>query len=142
MAELRIITMSDIVAEPVNFLWKPYISRGKISIIQGDPGEGKTTMALAVAAALTTGGELPGGGDSEPVHIIFQTAEDGLADTIKPRLELFGADHSKVHVIDESDEPLTLSDERIEQSIIEKNAFMFILDPLPTIQKTREHDAR
>jgi hypothetical protein len=129
MAELKIITMSDIVTEPVTFLWKPYIPRSKISIIQGDPGEGKTTMVLAVAAALTTGGTLPGGGMAEPVHVIFQTAEDGLGDTIKPRLERFGADVDRVHVIDESDDPLTLSDERIEQSIIEKNASLFILDP-------------
>ena len=129
MAELKIITMRDIVTEQVQFLWKPYIPCGKIVIIQGDPGGGKTTMALAVASTLTTGGELPGGSVALPANIIFQTAEDGLADTIKPRLEQLGADCDRIHVIDESEQSLTFSDERIEQAIVEKNAAMFILDP-------------
>jgi hypothetical protein len=64
------------------------------------------------------------------VNVIFQTAEDGLADTIKPRLEQLGADCSRVHVIDEEDEALSLYDERIEQAIIKTNAKLFILDPL------------
>ncbi|MDL2231967.1 AAA family ATPase [Ruminococcaceae bacterium OttesenSCG-928-L11] len=130
MAKLRIITMRDIEAEPVSWLWEPYIPAGKITIIQGDPGDGKTTMALAVAAAVTTGGALPGSGCHIPASVIFQTAEDGLADTIKPRLEQLGADCGRVHVIDEDEQSLSLSDERIEAAIIKMNAKLFILDPL------------
>ena len=130
MAELKIITMRDVETEQVDFLWNPYIPLGKISIVQGDPGCGKTTMALAVAAAITNGGELPGGVCSAPASVIFQTAEDGLADTIKPRLEQLGADCSRVHVIDESEDALSLADERIEQAIIKMDAKLFILDPM------------
>ncbi len=130
MQDLKIITMRDIVSEDVEWLWKPYLPLGKISIVQGDPGGGKTTMMLAVAAAVTTGGALQGGGIASPASVIFQTAEDGLGDTIKPRLEQLGADCSLVHVIDESESALSLADERIEQAIVKMGAKLFILDPL------------
>jgi hypothetical protein len=73
---------------------------------------------------------LPGGGCGEPASVIFQTAEDGLADTIKPRLEQLGANCGRVHVVDEDEKSLSLSDERIEQAIIQMDAKLFILDPL------------
>lgn len=96
---LTLINMRDVASVPVKWLWKPYIPLGKITIIQGDPGEGKTTLALAIAAALARGDILPGDTDSrEPVNIIYQTAEDGLADTIKPRLEAVNADCSYILV--------------------------------------------
>lgn len=62
--------------------------------------------------------------------VIYQTAEDGLEDTIKPRLEQAGADCTKVRVIDESEKELTMSDERLEQAIIETKARLIILDPI------------
>lgn len=127
---LKIITMRDVETESVEWLWKPYLPLGKISIVQGDPGDGKTTMMLAVAAAVTTGAALPNGICGAPASVIFQTAEDGLADTIKPRLEQLGADCSRIHVIDEDEQALTLSDERIERAIVKMGAKLFILDPL------------
>jgi len=131
MAELKIVTMSKLKSENVSWLWEPYIPCGKISIIQGDPGEGKTTMALAIAAAVTTSAPLPGNGvHNAPASVIFQTAEDGLADTIKPRLEQLGADCGRVHIIDEGEQALSLSDERIEQAIVKTGAKLFIFDPL------------
>jgi hypothetical protein len=126
----RIVTMRDVKPEPVEWLWKPYLPAGKISIIQGDPGSGKTTMALAIAAAVTTGKGLPGGYCEFPADVIVQNAEDGLTDTIIPRLIQCGADEGMVHFIDEDEQSLTLSDERIERSIIEKSAKLFILDPI------------
>ena len=123
--------MSDIVAENIEWLWKPYIPSGKITIVQGDPGDSKTTMMLAIAAAVTNGEALPNhSGFTFPGNVIFQTAEDGLADTIKPKLEQFGADCDRVSVIDEGEQPLSLADERIEQAIIETDAKLLILDPL------------
>ena len=130
MAKLKIITMEDVQAEPAEFLWNPYIPLGKISIVQGDPGDGKTTLLLAIAAAVTRGAPLPGGGQTAPVSVIFQTAEDGLADTIKPRLEQLGADCGRIHVVDEEERSLSLSDERIEEAIVKMDAKLFILDPL------------
>ncbi len=99
----QLIRMSDVAAKEVAWLWKPYLPRGKITIVHGDPGEGKTTFVLALIALLTTGAPLPGyEAGAEPVSVLFQTAEDGLADTIKPRLLQNGADCSRVMVIDDT----------------------------------------
>ncbi len=115
---LKLISMGDVQAEKVRWLWYPYLPRGKITIVQGDPGEGKTTFVLALAALLTRGLTMPGSPVSEPpMNIIYQTAEDGLADTVKPRLTSLGADCSRVLVIDESERELTLSDHRLAQAI-------------------------
>ena len=129
--ELKLISMDTVETETVQWLWYPYIPLGKITIVQGDPGEGKTTFALAVIAALTRGEPLPECEDSrEPLNIIYQTAEDGLADTIKPRLVASGADCSRVLVIDETDKELTLIDERLEVAIKETGARLIVLDPI------------
>ena len=129
--ELRLIPMSEIQAEEVKWLWYPYIPLGKLTIIQGDPGEGKTSFVLAVISALTKGEALPEcDAAMGPMNVIYQTAEDGLADTIKPRLESAGADCTRVLVIDESKQELTLCDERLEQAIRETEAKLIVLDPL------------
>ena len=101
---LKLISMSEINAEEVQWLWYPYIPLGKLTILQGDPGEGKTSFILAVIAALT--------------H------------TIKPRLESAGADCTRVLVIDESKRELTLCDARLEEAIRRTAAKLIVLDPL------------
>lgn len=128
--EVEIIRMSDVELQEVNWLWKPYIPFGKITIVQGDPGEGKTTFALQLAAACTSGGALPGMKNTELFNVIYQTAEDGLGDTIKPRLIEANADESRVLNINEDTNPLYLSDERIEKAILQTNAKLMILDPI------------
>ena len=111
--ELKLISMSEVETEEVKWLWYPYIPIGKVTIIQGDPGEGKTSFVLAVISALTLGEALPEcDSAAEPMNVIYQTAEDGLADTIKPRLEAARADCSRVLVIDDRYSELTLCDER------------------------------
>lgn len=128
--DLELIRMSDIQPEEVQWLWYPYIPLGKLTVIQGDPGEGKTTFVLAMVAALTKGEALPEREPLDPVNILYQTAEDGLADTIRPRLDALGADCSRVLVIDESKRELSLSDERIRQAMEETGAKLLVLDPL------------
>ena len=129
--ELKLIPMSEIETEEVRWLWYPYIPLGKVTIIQGDPGEGKTTFVLAIISALTKDEALPECDKAlEPMNVIYQTAEDGLADTIKPRLVAAGADCSRVLVIDESKQELTLCDERLELGIRETGAKLIVLDPL------------
>lgn len=129
--QLKLLAMSDIQAEKVRWLWQPYLPRGKITIVQGDPGDGKTTFVLALAALLTRGLPMPGGGAAPPpMNVIYQTAEDGLADTIRPRLDALGADCSRVLVIDESERELTLDDHRLAQAIRQTGAGLAVLDPI------------
>ena len=127
---VEIIRMSEVDTQTVEWLWEPYIPFGKVTIVQGNPGEGKTTFALRLAAACTTGGTLPGMKPLPPFQVIYQTAEDGLGDTVKPRLIEAAADLDRVLVIDEAKRELTLSDERIEKAITQNGARLIILDPI------------
>ena len=124
-------TMEDIQLENIDWLWYPYIPYGKITIMHGDGGDGKTFVSLAIASAVTIGGLLPECDEPlEPSNVIFQTAEDGYGDTIKPRLMALGADCLKVIVINEENKSLSLTDNRLEQVIIENNVKLVILDPI------------
>lgn len=131
MTQLKLISMDQVPIEEVQWLWYPYIPYGKLTIIHGDPGEGKTTLILRLAALLSQGESLPcDDRPQEPVKIIYQTAEDGLGDTIKPRLLAGDADCAQIKVIDETEASLTLLDERVEQAISETGARVMILDPV------------
>ena len=124
------IRMSEVETKEVFFLWNPYIPFGKLTLLQGDSGNGKTYLAMYLCAACTKGIELPGMEKHEPFNVIYQTAEDGLGDTIKPRLIEAGADLDRVMVIKDDDDPLTLADERIEKAIKENKAKLVIIDPI------------
>lgn len=131
MAELKIISMEEIPVEEVEWLWYPYIPFGKMTIVHGDGGEGKTTLILHLAALLSRGEKLPcDSTERDPIKIIYQTAEDGLGDTIKPRLLAGNVDCSQIKVIDESEAALNMLDERIEKAIVETGARVLILDPV------------
>ena len=138
---LKLINMEQLEIEKIDWLLYPFIPFGKVTIVQGDPGEGKTTMVLQIIAKLTKGeAVLPSGSDEpalegktmalEPVNVIYQTAEDGLGDTIKPRLLSAGADCSRVMVIDDNDQALTMMDARLEEAIIKTKARLVVLDPI------------
>ena len=147
------INMESVKVEQIEWLLYPFIPFGKVTIIQGDPGEGKTTMVLQIIAKLTRGepillnkkSQKEPQQDSEenlkqevlsqdnpiqPVNVIYQTAEDGLGDTIKPRLLAAGADCSRVLVIDDREQPLTMLDVRLEEAIMQTKARMVVLDPI------------
>lgn len=128
--ELKLINMEDIKCENVEWLWYPFVPYGKITIIQGDPGEGKTTLVLQMIAKLTRGETIINSETKEPINVIYQTAEDGLSDTIKPRLVAANADCSKVLVIDDKETPLTMLDVRLEKAIAETSARLVVLDPI------------
>ena len=138
---LKLINMEQVEIEKIDWLLYPFIPFGKVTIVQGDPGEGKTTMVLQIIAKLTKGeAVLPSGSDEpalegktmalEPVNVIYQTAEDGLGDTIKPRLLSAGADCSRVMVIDDNNHALTMMDARLEEAIIKTKVRLVVLDPI------------
>jgi len=129
--ELKMIRMSDVQSQEIEWLWYPFIPYGKLTIVQGDPGDGKTTLILNIAAKLSKGEGLEDGMEvTEPIKVIYQTAEDGLADTVKPRLENAGAECENILVIDESDKLLSMVDERLEEALEKTHAKMLILDPI------------
>jgi hypothetical protein len=129
--QMMIRYFSTVVARKVEWLWYPYIPFGKITIIQGDPGDGKTTLVLNIAAFLSNGMPMPESSQTLGcTNIIYQSAEDGAEDTLKPRLVSAGADCSKIAFIDDSVSGLSLNDKRIENAIKETGARLMVLDPL------------
>ncbi len=93
--------LSDINAKPVFWLWPGRIARGKVSIIAGNPGLGKSQITASIAAIVTTGGRWPvDSSQCIPGDVVFLSAEDDPADTLRPRLEAAGANLHRVHVMD------------------------------------------
>ena len=133
-ALVPMLCYKDIEQTSVEWLWFPYIPFGKLTIIQGNPGEGKTYFAMMLTAACTNRKLFPNMEDIEPFNVIYQTAEDGMGDTIKPRLVEAGADLSRVMVIDDSEEVLTLSDDRIEKAVRQNHVRLVIIDPVQAFQ--------
>ena len=128
---INIVTLySDVKATRVRWLWNPFIAIGKITLLQGDPGDGKSTMMMNLIAELSNGGATPDGQPfGRPQKVIYQCSEDGLEDTIRPRLERAGADCSRVAYINEDICNLTLDDEMIRQTILGVNASLLVIDP-------------
>jgi hypothetical protein len=127
--ELKIIRVSDIKPEPVEWLWEPYIPYGMITLVQGDGGDGKTTFVSALTAAVTTGKALPGSGPIKPAPVVYQNAEDSYPKKIRPTLEKFGANCESVHVIDDSEAALSFTDNRLEEAIATTGAKLLVIDP-------------
>ena len=146
--ELKMIKMSEVQSQEIEWLWYPFIPYGKLTIVQGDPGDGKTTLILNIAAKLSKGEGMDNDMKlMESMNIIYQTAEDGLADTVKPRLEKAGAGCERILIIDESDKSLSMADDRLEEAIIQTGARMLILDPIQAylgggIDMNRANEAR
>ena len=131
--ESNLLTLySDVRATSVRWLWYPYIAIGKITLLQGDPGDGKSTMMMSLISEVSNGGLTPDGKEiGRPQRVIYQCSEDGVADTIKPRLERCGADCRNIAFINEEIcGGLTLDDERIRQAIISFRPRLVVIDPI------------
>ncbi len=123
---------SEVKPVKINWVWYPYIAKGKITLLQGDPGDGKSTMMLNIIAELSKGGCFPDGTKvAEPILSMYQCSEDNAADTIRPRLDESGANCDNVVFIDEEKTGnLTLNDERIKESIVRIKPELVVIDPL------------
>lgn len=121
---------STVRPRKVDWLWYPYIPYGKLTVVQGDPGEGKSTFMINIAALVTKGLPMPDGSIlSAPQTVVYQCAEDDVSDTVKPRLEAAGADCNRIaYIVDNAD--LTMEDDRIARVLKETGARLLILDPI------------
>src|SRR4051812_44819998 len=93
---VNLVRASDLKAEPIDWLWRGYLACGKLHIIAGAPGAGKTTIALSFAAILTSGGRWPVGTRARPGNVLIWSGEDDAKDTLLPRLIAMGADTNRV----------------------------------------------
>jgi len=130
-APLEMYTAADVEPKEVKWLWYPYIPFGKVTLIQGDSGDGKSTFALNLAAFLTRGDTLPFTGVSHgPMRVIYLNAEDDADDTVVPRFMKANGERSRLFFISEEKQRLNFSDDRIREAIVSTGAKACILDPL------------
>jgi len=145
---ISLVRLSDVEPERVTWLWPGRIPVGKLVVLDGDPGLGKSTLALGIGAIVTRGEQWPDGTRCEyPGAVILLSGEDGLSDTVRPRADAAGADVSRVHavegvaVVDESGErglrPPTLADiAALESAIVDTSARLVVVDVLMSFLPT------
>jgi putative DNA primase/helicase len=98
--EVVLVSAEAVKPEPIQWLWRDWLAAGKLHVVAGAPGTGKTTIALALGASITSGGLWPDGSKAPIGSVLMWSSEDGFADTIIPRLMAAGADRSRFHFID------------------------------------------
>lgn len=130
---LELISAKDVKVRPVKWLWPYFIPKGKITLLQGDPGDGKSTFMLTVAAYMSKGEPLPYTEyekPPKPIKVIYQSTEDDYDDTIIPRFIQAGGNLDNLIFINEEVQHLTFEDPRLLQAIKESGAGLVVLDPL------------
>ncbi|MBI3104107.1 MAG: AAA family ATPase [Candidatus Rokubacteria bacterium] len=132
-----LIRLSEVAPESVSWLWPGRLAEGKLTLLAGDPGLGKSFITLDVASRISIGREWPDGGEAPRGDTILLSAEDGPADTIRPRLDALGGDASKVHLLravrrDDAERPFCLAADlpALERAIHETGAVLIVIDPL------------
>jgi AAA domain len=136
-----VVRLADVAPEDVDWLWEPYIPRRKLTILEGDPGAGKTWLALTIAASVSRGDPFPNKEGvplvrREPAPVLYLSAEDGLADTLRPRLDAAAADVTRVHALlgwqqGETQGCISLGDLLpIEQALKDLRPALMVIDPL------------
>jgi hypothetical protein len=157
-AEAIVLTASSIKPLPISWLWRHRIPRGAITILDGDPGLGKSTIGANIAARVSRGWEMPPAAGpcegAEPEGVLILSAEDDNSRTIRPRLEAAGADLERVHILDEvragdSTRPpvVPMDIPLLENLITQYEVALVIIDPFlayldGTIDSHRDQDVR
>lgn len=130
----RLTCVADVEPEDIKWRWRNRLAQGKITLLAGDPGAGKTYLALAITAAQTRGWALPGETTAhEPAHVVYLSREDDVGDTLRPRLDNLGADVSRVHVLAGATDgaPVSLADvDVIADALQTTAAALVVIDPI------------
>ena len=132
-AKPEIIKASKIIPKEVRWLWYPYIPFGKVTLLQGDPGDGKSKLMLSLAALLSKGAPLPFADEDEsgePMTVIYQTTEYDADDTVVPRFNSAGGNGDRLIFIKEDEKGLTFGEDCIREAVEKYNAKLLILDPM------------
>jgi putative DNA primase/helicase len=101
---VEILPATAFTVEPIRWIWDGWLARGKLHLLAGAPGTGKTTIGISIAAKITTGGRWPDGSVAEQGDVLIWTGEDGIADTLLPRFLAAGGDPSRVHFVNGTQE--------------------------------------
>lgn len=155
-AGYRLISLADTAAQQIDWFWQGYIPFGMLTGLYADPNVGKSTISLDLAARATTGGPMPDGSPGMgPANIIILSAEDPLAEVIRPRLDAAGADIRRVSTVTFWDDaaaterPLIIPDDldRLESAIRERDAKLVVIDVLVAylsgeVNSYRDQDVR
>jgi len=128
-------TLDEYEEREIEWLFYPYIPLGAITILGGDPGCGKSYLSVAFASIVSNGNKFPFESEdtpkNEPAMVVMQNGEDGIEDSIKPRLTRAGANQENVGVIVEETELLTFSDlDKIERTLEYRKPKLIIFDPV------------
>jgi hypothetical protein len=151
-----LVLVADVDREPIRWLWPERIPLGKVTVLDGDPGTGKSTLTLTIAAKVTTGSPFPDGSRPERADAILLSAEDDIGDTIRPRLEAAGADLTRCWVLPdvqtEPDRPprppeLPADLDALEGMVKDKQAALVVIDPIAAflsgaVDMHRDQDVR
>jgi hypothetical protein len=121
--------LSEVDVETIDWLWEPYIPKSRVTLIEGDPGDGKSHLSLAIGSGVSLGKGLPNNPDTEPANVLLLNAEDGLGDTVRPRVDRMGGDVERMYALDG---PVLFDGEGLEfleQKIQETTAALVVIDP-------------
>ncbi len=151
---LRVRAASELMPRSVDWLWSSWLPQGKLAILDGDPGLGKSLITLDLCARLSTGRPMPDGSPGPgPVNTLVLNAEDGAEDTINQRLEALGADRDRVFVVDRDEmdwtEPVRLPSQigALEKVAANRQTRLVVIDPIlaflePCIQINNDQSVR
>ncbi len=153
---IEVTALADVEPEQVRWLWSGYVPLGKLTLLDGDPGVGKSTVALDLASRISTGRPMPDGTTTDLGTVILLTAEDGLSDTVRPRLEVAGANLDRIRAVTGlrdllTDEwtPISLPGAIVPlwEGLQELEPSLVIVDPLAAylgseVNTWRDHDVR
>ena len=140
--------LSEVEPVRVEWLWPRRIPKGKITVLDGDPDNGKSVLTTDLAARITAGLALPDGTPTEPAGAVIVSAEDGASDTIRPRFDAAGGDPSRALLLGD-DEPFAIPADipKLERAVKHVNAALVVVDPIMAflsgdVNSNRDQDVR